>query len=107
MKKFIVGFAVMACLLVAGGLQAASQDGAAIYKERCASCHGQDGQTSKGNAKSGIRMYSSAEVQQKLKGYVSGGYGGSGKSVMQNVAKNLAPDQTQAVSDYVGNMKKQ
>ena len=107
MSKFIVGFAVVACLLFAGVLQAAAQDGAAIFKERCASCHGMDGQTPKGNAKNGIRMYSSAEVQQRLKGYESGGYGGSGKSVMQNVAKNLAPDQKQAVSDYIGNMKKQ
>ena len=106
MKKLIACCVALGCLFFAGGLQAAAPDGSAIFKERCAGCHGADGQTPKGNAKNGIKMYSSAEVKQRLAGYASGSYGGSGKATMQNVAKNLSPEQTQAVADYVGSLKK-
>lgn len=106
MKKIIAISAATACLLFSAAAQAAAPDGSAIYKKSCVTCHGLEGETPKGNAKNGIKMLSSAEVQRMLAGYADGSYGGSAKSVMQNVAKNLDPDQTRAVSDYVGSLKK-
>lgn len=107
MEKLKLVSIVAICLFFTGApLQAATLDGAALFKEHCATCHGAEGQNPRGNASNGIRMYSADEVRQRLKGYADGSYGGDKKAVMQNVVKNLQPDQVQAVSDFIGSLKK-
>lgn len=67
MKKIVA--LSFAALLVAGALPAlagGAADGAALYKSKCAMCHGADGK--KINKATGVRDLTSAEVQKQSDG---------------------------------------
>jgi mono/diheme cytochrome c family protein len=61
-------FAVMAAPLVALALvtppPASAADAAAIFKKKCAPCHGKEGQPNKVFAKQGVRSFKDAEWQK-------------------------------------------
>jgi len=59
MKKTLIALAAIVALT----LPAMAADGAAVYKAKCAMCHGADG--SKVNAAMGIRSLGSAAVQKQ------------------------------------------
>lgn len=104
MKKIAALFLVLALLAFVGAVEAAT-DGAAIFKERCSTCHGVNADTPRGNATGGIRAYEAAVVLQKLDGYAAGTYGGSQKATMQKMASGLSAEERKAVADYVGSLK--
>lgn len=103
--------AVTACVAVAGitiltGAAQAQNGGEALYKTKCAACHGADGkgQTSMGKANN-IRDLGSADVQKQtddeLAGIIS-----NGKSKMPAYGKSLKPEQVKDLVAYIRSLKK-
>jgi len=94
---------VVACLALASSAFAA--DGAAVFKAKCAMCHGADGSASTGMGKSmGLKPLSSPEVQKMsdadLTALVS-----SGKGKMPAYKGKLSDDEINAVVKYVKTLK--
>jgi len=91
MKRFIVVLFVVSLM---SGMALAAEDGAAIYKAKCAMCHGPDGAGKTGPA---LKGQSAATVNDVLtKG---------GKKAPHAKAMTLTPDQVKAVADYVATLK--
>lgn len=88
-------------------IPAEAQDGgAALYKTKCAACHGADGkgETSIGKANK-LRDFSSAEVQQQsdadLTGIIT-----NGKGKMPAYGKSLKPEQVKDLVSYLRSLAK-
>jgi cytochrome c len=81
----------------------ASIDAAALF-ERCTKCHGRDGKKHALGTSNIIAGQSRYELVNKIKGYKSGTYGGSLKSVMSPQVQSLTPDQIEALSEYISKL---
>ena len=93
-----------ACLAVASSAFAAA-DGAAVFKAKCAMCHGADGSASTGVGKSmGLKPLRTPEVQKisnaDLTALVS-----TGKGKMPAYQGKLSNDEISAVVKYVKTLK--
>jgi len=95
--------AAAALLLAAASSPALAEDGAALYKAKCASCHGADG---KGETKMGQVLkvktllgakHSAAAVEKVVN------EGKPGTKMM--AVKGLTPEQVKAVSAYTAALK--
>lgn len=87
-------------------VSAKAQDAAALYKTKCAACHGADGQGDTAVGKTNkIRDLSSAEVQQQsdadLTTIIS-----AGKGKMPAYGKSLKPDQVKDLVAYIRSLAK-
>src|ERR1700689_668112 len=93
-------------LCVALGVSARAQGGEALYKTKCAGCHGADGkgQTSMGKANN-IRDLSSADVQAQSDDAIGGIIGG-GKGKMPGYSKSLKPEQIKDLVAFIRTLKK-
>ena len=83
------------------------QDGGeALYKSKCAGCHGADGkgQTAMGKANN-IRDLGSADVQAQTDDVIAGIIG-NGKGKMPAYGKSLKPDQIKDLVTYIRTLKK-
>lgn len=98
MKKIATRMFVFAAALAILSLSAQAQDGAAIYKTRCAMCHGADG------SKLAAHNLQSADVQ-KLSDADIAGIISNGKGKMP-ASKSLKPEEVSAVVAYVRTLKK-
>jgi cytochrome c6 len=80
--------------------------GDALYKSRCAACHGADGkgQTSMGKANN-IRDLGSADVQAQSDDVLTGIIG-SGKGKMPAYGKSLKPEQIKDLVTFLRTLKK-
>jgi mono/diheme cytochrome c family protein len=80
--------------------------GEALYKSKCAGCHGPDGkgQTAVGKADN-IRDLGSAEVQGQSDDAIAGIIG-NGKGKMPAYGKSLKPDQIKDLVAYIRTLKK-
>jgi len=110
MKKLAL-FAILFCIVVyLSPASAQAEDGAALYKAKCATCHGPDGagQTPVGkNMK--LRDLGSADVQGKTDADLElmVGEGGKDKKATHQFAKKgLTPEQIKALVSYVRSLKK-
>ena len=98
------------CLVLVANLALASSmfaavDGAAVFKAKCAMCHGPDGSASTGMGKSmGLKPLSSPEVQKMsdadLTALVT-----NGKGKMPGYKDKLSDDEISAVVKYVKTLK--
>jgi len=94
---------LIATLALAGTAFAA--DGAAIFKAKCAMCHGADGSASTGMGKSmGLKPLSSPEVQ-KMSDADMTALVANGKGKMPAFKGKLTDDETGAVVKYVHTLK--
>lgn len=89
------------------GFRAQAQDtGAALYKTKCAACHGADGkgETAMGKANK-LRDLSSADVQKQsddeLTAIIT-----NGKGKMPAYGKSLKPDQVKDLLTYIRSLAK-
>jgi mono/diheme cytochrome c family protein len=105
------GAITLASLLAFGfsAVSAAKPDtaaGAALYKTKCAACHGADGTgaTAVGKADS-IRDLGSADVQAQSDAALTTIIA-SGKGKMPAYGKNLKPEQIQSMVAYIRSLKK-
>jgi mono/diheme cytochrome c family protein len=96
MKRFITGLAVVAMM---SGMALAAEDGAAIYKAKCAMCHGPDGEGKMGPALKGESMSADQIADALLKG-APGKKAPHGKPM-----PGLTADQASAVAAYVKSLK--
>lgn len=80
---------------------AASVDGAALYGQKCASCHGGKAEKAALNKSQIIANFSEAQVKEALKGYQAGTYGKEMKGLMQGQAKGLSDAQIDALAAHI------
>jgi len=96
MKRFITALAVFAFMT---GMAFAAEDGAAIFKAKCAMCHGAAGEGKTGPALKGTSL-SAAEIQDALLKGAPGKKAPHGKAM-----PGLTADQASAVAAYVKSLK--
>ena len=100
----IKALVLVACIALASSAFAAA-DGAAVYKAKCAMCHGADGSASSGMGKSmGLKPLGGADVQKMsdadMTTLVSGG-----KGKMPGFKGKLSDEEITAVVKYVKTLK--
>jgi mono/diheme cytochrome c family protein len=98
--KFAV---VLAVLLSMGSLASwAAEDGAALYKKRCAGCHGANGEgkpAMKAPALKGTKMEADQIVQHLMKGEPDS------KPPHNKGISGMSEDQAKAIADYIKTLK--
>lgn len=103
MKRIVLALAILAMLLAP--LAAFAADGAAVYKAKCASCHGPDGKGETAIGKSmKLRSFASADVQKTtdadLTKIIS-----DGKGKMPAYKGKLSADEIKALVAYIRTLK--
>jgi cytochrome c6 len=112
MKKTMKWIAIVTTAVVLAGITLlsgpaqAQTGGEALYKTKCAACHGADGkgETTVGKANK-IRDLGSADVQAQSDDVIAGIIG-SGKGKMPAYGKSLKPDQIKELVAYIRSLKK-
>lgn len=64
MKKLIVA---SLALLIGGAISLRAADAKELWEKNCQKCHGEDGKGSKMGLKLGVKDYTDAKVQEKMK----------------------------------------
>jgi len=97
MKLTILVLAIaVALMMVVPSLSWAAEDGAAVYKAKCAMCHGPDGAGKIGPAVKGTKVDVAAFVMN----------GEAGKKAPHTKGVNgVSADQAKAVAEYVKSLK--
>jgi len=98
MKRSIIAVTIIAILSMSC-LAWAAEDGAAIYKSKCAACHGPDGAGKVGPAVKGTAL-TEAQITDLLTKGVAGKKAPHAKAI-----GGLTPDQATAVATYVKSLK--
>src|SRR5271157_5307162 len=98
--SLVLFFAVISCL---NGF-ADSGDAAALFKSKCAMCHGPDGTGSTMGQKLGVKSYKSPDIQKQsdadLKNDITNGKG------KMPAYKSLTPEQVDGLVKYVRELGK-
>lgn len=79
-------------------------NGAAIYANKCASCHGKDGKKSALNTSAVIAGSDSQKIKDTLKAYKEGSFGGKMKAIMQAQSKPLSDKEIELLSNYISTL---
>ncbi len=83
---------------------AASVDGASLYAQKCASCHGAKAEKAALNKSQIIAEFSEVQVKEALKGYQAGTYGKEMKGLMQGQVKGLNDGQIDALAKHISTL---
>jgi cytochrome c6 len=104
--KGVLGLLLCAAIGVLALPVKAQTGGEALYKSRCAACHGADGkgQTAVGKTNN-IRDLGSADVQAQSDDAIAGIIG-NGKGKMPAYGKSLKADQIKDLVAYIRTLKK-
>lgn len=94
MKKSIV----MAMVI---GVALSAADGAALF-QKCAACHGAQGEKMALGKSKVINTMQPSEIETALNGYKDGSYGGSMKALMKGQVATLTDDQIKTIAAYIG-----
>ena len=97
MKKWFVLIALCATALMAA-------DGEAVYKSKCASCHGPKASKSALNKSQIIAGWDAQKIVQSLADYKEG-KGGPLKGTMKPIATGLSDDDVKAVAETIASYK--
>jgi cytochrome c6 len=102
----VPAFAILAAFAMVLALPSSmrAQDGATLYKSKCAACHGADGTGSSMGKKMGAQDFTSADVQ-KMSDTELAGIIANGKGKMP-AYKSLTPDQVKSLVAYIRTLKK-
>lgn len=79
---------------------AAMADGAALYN-KCAACHGANGEKKALNKSMIISSMSVEQLVTSMKGYQDGTYGGAMKALMKGQLAGYSADDIKAVAEYI------
>jgi mono/diheme cytochrome c family protein len=96
MKRFISSLAVLALM---SGMAFAAEDGAAIFKAKCAMCHGAAGEGKSGPALKGTSL-TAAQIADALTSGAPGKKAPHGKAMA-----GITADQAAAVAAFVKSLK--
>jgi mono/diheme cytochrome c family protein len=101
MNKFVRRLLIPGILLSAWSMPLVAQDAAAIYKTKCAACHGPDGKgdTAVGK-KLGARDFASPEVQKQSDDELAAIIN-DGKNKMPAYEKSLKPEEVKALVAFI------
>jgi len=91
-------------LLLAAVSSLMAADGAAIYKAKCFSCHGDKAAKAALNKSQIIAGWDEAKIIASLNGYKEG-VGGAMKAVMKPIASGLSADDEKAVAATIASFK--
>lgn len=107
MKRFDLKgltIAVAFAVLLSVSLPAHAQDAAALFKSKCAGCHGADGTGSAMGKKMGAHDFTSADVQGMTDAQLADTIT-KGKNKMPKYA-SLSPDEVKGLVAYIRTLKK-
>ncbi len=90
---------------VADSSKPAGLDAEALYKSKCAGCHGAKAEKHALGKSNVIAGQPAEELLKKLDGYKNGTYGGAMKSIMASQAASLDDSQKRALADYISGLK--
>ena len=76
-------------------------DGAAAY-QKCAACHGPNGEKAALGKSKIINQMGKQEIVDALNGYKAGTYGGAMKNMMKMQVAKLSDADIQAIADLIG-----
>lgn len=94
---------LLATFALAVSMSSFAADGAAVYKAKCAGCHGADG--SKANAAMNLRDLRSPEVQKQSDADLTA-VTTKGKGKMPGYAGKLSEEEIKAITDFIRTLKK-
>ncbi|MCD8476751.1 MAG: c-type cytochrome [Sulfurospirillum sp.] len=80
-------------------------DGAAVYKAKCFSCHGDKAAKAALNKSQIIAGWDEAKIIAALNGYKDGSYGSAMKGVMKPIASGLSAEDEKAVAATIASFK--
>jgi mono/diheme cytochrome c family protein len=103
MMKFFRSQTVLAVALLLAGAMSFAQDGAALYKSKCAMCHGPAGTPSAGMASYGVKPVSDPSMKALTVDQIAAAVK-NGKGKMKPVA-GLTDEQVKAVSAFFKALK--
>ena len=72
---------------------------------KCKTCHGMNAEKSALGTSQIIKGWDSTKIENALKGYQSGTYGGAMKNVMAAQAKGLSDDEIKKVANYIHSLQ--
>src|SRR6476646_5237879 len=100
-NKFVRLLLILGILLSACSMPLFAQDAAAIFKTKCAACHGPDGKgdTAMGK-KLGVRDFASPEVQKQSDDELAAIIN-DGKNKMPAYKKSLKPEEVKALVAFI------
>ena len=96
-----------ALILTTSVLLMGETDGEALYKKKCASCHGKNAQKRALNISLVINTLPKEELTQALIGYKNGSYGGKMKGIKKGLVNSLSEDDISAISTYIQTLRPQ
>jgi len=96
MKRFIVTFATLAVL----STLSFAQDGATLYKSKCAMCHG-----AAGEGKIGPSLQKTSLSEAQVADFIANGAAGTKAPHSKGVA-GVSADQAKTIATYVASLKK-
>jgi cytochrome c len=96
MKRYAMMLAVLSLL---SGF-AMAEDGAALYKSKCAACHG-----AMGEGKIGPSLQKGSLSEKQIDEFIASGAAGKKAPHTKGVA-GVTPDQANAIATYVAGLKK-
>jgi mono/diheme cytochrome c family protein len=101
MNKFVPLLLIPGILLSACSMPLLAQDAAAIYKTKCAACHGPDGKGDRAMGKKlGARDFASPEVQKQSDDELAAIIN-DGKNKMPAYKKSLKPEEVKALVAFI------
>ncbi|WP_027368730.1 c-type cytochrome [Desulfocurvibacter africanus] len=99
---FTAAFALIACAgKTAQDIPAEQRTPEGIFTQICSRCHGDQAQSRAYGVSQVIANMSAEEIEQALRGYRAGTYGGAFKGVMREQAGSLSEEEIPAVAAYV------
>ncbi len=80
-------------------------DAAALYKSKCAGCHGARGEKHALGKSDLLAGQTKALLVEKIRGYKDGTFGGAMKSIMKSQVTSLSDEQIDALAGYIATLK--
>ncbi len=99
LTKLIIGGVFLNTIILPITAESKNFDAVAVYKSKCAGCHG-----AKGEGKSifpKIAGQSQAELSRKLNGYKNNSYGKARKTMMRPNVQNLSTQEITQIAEVV------
>ena len=103
MKRIGVSIAVLSLAALIALPALAAEDGAALYKSKCAMCHGADGVAKKMAEPS--RNFNDPKFQEAMSKEAVAKVVAEGKGKMKGLHDKLTPEQIEAVASHVKTLK--
>jgi len=109
MKRLLAILSLTGFIVALAAPSAFAQDGAALYKKKCKTCHGADGTRTKAGEKKGAPEKLGAAAKSKsidhIKKTIANGVVKDGKKKMPGYAKKWSDAEIEAVAKFVKTLK--